>query len=458
MRGGGGLMAINYPLQSEREKEFVLSFFEQALKEEENLYYYPKPNHYTEIDDFALFSLKKNLTPENLRIESLYRKGEIRRDLRGKLHTLLRKDKAIDEKIINKKFFYESRKLFNLSYQWKEFEISQEQREYDLIDKIEEFYPAPIEINVATINVCNLKCIMCQLHNPKLSQNHKTTFFKQKQLLPEKSVYDIIDYAAKHHIHNLSFTAAGEVLLDERIFDFVSYARKNGVPLIGLVSNGVLLAEKGEQLLESGVNRITVSIDGATAEIYKKIRGAALHKVEQGVRKCVDYARKLNQQGRTIEIELACVLVFDEMQSIEQKELYLSKWADVRDIITRITFNELATFDENGWDTRNNAVIDRNKRQICHSPFRKIMINPYGDVTVCCTMSTSAYYNSFLVGNVNQQTLEEIWAASPMRTLRKENIRKKFSDFSICARCNEWAYNDFSEIIQKPTAQEKIIL
>ena len=456
--GGGGLMAINYPLQSEREKAFVLSFFDEALKDEGNLYYYPKPNHYTEIDDFALFSLKKNLTPENLKIESLYRKGEIRRDLRGKLHTLLRKDKAIDDKIINKKFFYESRKLFNLSYQWKELEVSQEQREYDLIDKVEEFYPAPDEINIATTNVCNLKCIMCKLHNPKSRKNHKTTFFQQKQLLPEKSVYKIIDYAAQHHVHNLGFTAAGEVLLDERIFNFVSYARKKGVPLVGLVSNGILLGEKGEQLLESGVNRLTVSIDGATAEIYKKIRGADLYKVEQGVRKCVDYARKLNQQGREIEIELACVLVFDEMQSVEHKELYLSKWADARDIITRITFNELATFDENGWDTRNNAVIDRNKRQICRLPFQKIMINPYGDVTVCCTMSSSAYYDSFLVGNVNEQMLEEVWTGLPIQTLRRENLRKTFSDFSICARCNEWAYNDFSEAIQKPIAQEKTIL
>lgn len=87
-----------------------------------------------------------------------------------------------------------------------------------------------------------------------------------------------------------------------------------------------------------------------------------------------------------------------------------------------------------------------------------MMINPYGDVTVCCTMSTSAYYDSFLVGNANEQTLEAIWTASPIQTLRKENLRKVFSDFSICARCNEWAYNDFSEVAQKPIAQEKTIL
>ena len=87
------------------------NFYQIAKESNTNLYYYPKPNHYMEVDDFALFSLKSNLTPENLKIESLYRKDLIPRDLRGKLHTLLRKDKGIEEKYIQKKFFYESRKL-----------------------------------------------------------------------------------------------------------------------------------------------------------------------------------------------------------------------------------------------------------------------------------------------------------------------------------------------------------
>ena len=104
--GGGALVAFNYPLVEEKEKEFAKAFLKTAMESKDNLYYYPKPNHYTEVDDFAFFSLQKNITSENLKIESLYRQGQIRRDLRGQLHTLLRKSKNIEIESIYKKFFY----------------------------------------------------------------------------------------------------------------------------------------------------------------------------------------------------------------------------------------------------------------------------------------------------------------------------------------------------------------
>ena len=174
-------MAFNYPLVEEKEKEFAKAFLKTAMESKDNLYYYPKPNHYTEVDDFAFFSLQKNITSENLKIESLYRQGQIRRDLRGQLHTLLRKSKNIEDKFIYKKFFYESRKLFNCSWDWKEYKASQEQLEYDLLEKIGEFYAAPREINIATTNICNLECVMCLLHNPKLQATHKTSFLNKNK-------------------------------------------------------------------------------------------------------------------------------------------------------------------------------------------------------------------------------------------------------------------------------------
>ena len=451
-------MSFNYPLLEQREKVFAKDFFKTALNSKENLYYYPKPNVYTEIDDFALFSLRENITSENLKIESLYRNNLLHRDLRGKLHTLLRKERNIDSKILSKKFFYESRKLFNCSYTWKALEVSQEQLQYDLIDKIEEFYPYPIYVNIATLNICNLECVMCPMFSPALKDTIQTDFFKQKQVLDESVVYKVIDFISQNTIQTtaIGFIALGEPLLDKRIPKFISYARNKGIDLVTLTTNGTLLEQKGIALLKAGLNRMTISIDGATPETYKKIRGTDLEKVERGVRKCVEYARILNNQGADIEFEVACVLVFDEMSTQEQKELYLNKWSDCRDVVKRITFNELATFDENGQDRRNNAVIDLHKRSICMFPYQRMMINPYGDVSVCCTMSSSAYHYPFSVGNVYQHGLEEIWRGEGISILRKENLEKNFTEFSICARCNEWAYNDFTQE-DTPQAKEKVL-
>ncbi|MCI7765125.1 hypothetical protein [Helicobacter sp.] len=199
MEGGAIMLAFNYPLLTNKDKEYAKEFYRIAKNSEENLYYYPKPNHYMEVDDFAFFMLKNNLTLENLKIESLYQRELLQRDLRGKLHVLLRKDRQIEEKYINKKFFYESRKLFNLSWKWKEYQVSQEQLEYDLIERVGEWYPGPTMVNIATINICNLKCIMCPLHSEEAkSKEIASDYFDKKQLLATDKVYEVLDYIADY--------------------------------------------------------------------------------------------------------------------------------------------------------------------------------------------------------------------------------------------------------------------
>ena len=425
----------DYPLLEKRDKDFAREFYQIAKESNTNLYYYPKPNHYMEVDDFALFSLKSNLTPENLKIESLYRKDLIPRDLRGKLHTLLRKDKGIEEKYIQKKFFYESRKLFNLSWQWNEFRVSQEQLEYDLIDRVQEWYAGPSEINIATTNVCNLKCIMCKLHNPDLKKTHKTQFFSRKQFLDEKIVYSILDYAEKKNVANVAFTAAGEALLDHRLVDFIAYAKDKNIPLISLVTNGVLLEDKGIELLNAGLNRMTISIDGATQETYRKIRGTDLEKVERGVRKCVEYARAINANGGDIEMQLNCVLVNEEV--IHEEKLYLEKWKEYRDIIKNIYFTDLVISDTKGRRNKRDACFNKT-HEACSYPWLGFQVDVYGNVSVCCTMQDSSLREKLIsIGNVYNQKVYDIWNSEAMRELRKENLRQQYSKFEICKKCVE---------------------
>ena len=273
-------------------------------------------------------------------------------------------------------------------------------------------------------------------------------------MLDKEKVYAMIDYAQKWSVENVSFTAAGEALLDARLLDFVGYARVRNVALISLVTNGLLLEEKGEKLLEAGLNRMTISIDGATPETYRRIQESNLDKVERGVRKCVEYAEKLNAQGRGIEFEVACVLVDAEVEN--QKDLYLAKWSDCRDVIKRITFNNLAVFDGNGDYVRTNADIDFKHRNVCSEPFWKIMINPYGDVTTCCHMSSSAYHYPYSIGNIYDLDFEKIWNGEKAKILRKESLEIKFNVFSVCEKCSEWAYNNWN-IGESVESKEKSI-
>ncbi|MDA3967558.1 radical SAM/SPASM domain-containing protein [Helicobacter sp. WB40] len=350
---------------------------------------------------------------------------------------MLRDDLKIDKSICNKKFFYESRKLFNLSYIWHEYSASREQLEFDLTDNVKYFYPYPKGINVSINNVCNLTCIMCPFFSKEFEKTHKIDYFKTKRVLEDSYIYEAIDYLSKaveqYPDVTIGFTAAGEATLDDRLPKFIEHARQKGIPYRYIVTNGTMLEKVGVDLLESGLNRMAISIDGATSETYKKIRGASLDKVERGVRKCVEHARKLNAFGANIEFDLNCVLT-DIFKESDEKDMYLQKWSDCRDIITKIFFTNMVVYDEFGLDKNTQK---RYEKFSCSLPWQNFSVDCYGNVTCCCTMDSSVMYNPISLGNVKELGYKGVWNGIGYKTLRKETLEQKFNKFSLCNGCAE---------------------
>ncbi|MDE5603722.1 MAG: SPASM domain-containing protein, partial [Helicobacter sp.] len=297
-------------------------------------------------------------------------------------------------------------------------------------------------------------CIMCPFFSKELKEKQQTDFFKQKIKIEDKVVYEAIEFMAKASKENpnvtIGFTAAGEATLDTRLPKFINYARNKGIPWRYIVTNGTLLEQRGIELLDAGLNRMTISIDGATEETYKKIRGTDLIEVERGVRKCVEYARKLNNQGGKIEFDLNCVLVNEEIE--KEKALYLEKWSDCRDIISRIYFTRLVVYDIQGNDINKTDVQDR--EMICSLPWNNYAIDCYGDVTVCCTMDASAMYKPVSIGNVKELGVEGVWSSSRAKLLRQEQLKSSFDVFSICHNCSEKFKACFDENTKDSTKHE----
>ena len=73
------------------------------------------------------------------------------------------------------------------------------------------------------------------------------------------------------HMPILVFSG-GEPLCRDDIFELISYANGKGLD-VALATNGTLLdSEVVEKIKGSGVSRVSVSLDGATAEIHNKLR------------------------------------------------------------------------------------------------------------------------------------------------------------------------------------------
>jgi len=151
----------------------------------------------------------------------------------------------------------------------------------------EEFKPRLIFWEVT--KGCNLRCIHCRATATELSSPTD---------LPTTKALDIIDQIAAHS-NPILVLSGGEPLYRSDIFQLARYATDKGLR-VALATNGTLVTkEVARMIADSGVKRVSISLDGADALTHDSFRGipgafeAALHGL-----------RNLQQVGMSVQINM----------------------------------------------------------------------------------------------------------------------------------------------------------
>jgi MoaA/NifB/PqqE/SkfB family radical SAM enzyme len=110
---------------------------------------------------------------------------------------------------------------------------------------------------------CNLNCVMCPWR--EIAKN------SENRGLMSPEVWNAIrPYLSK--AKSIDFTGGGEPLLQPQLPEWIAAAKAAGCET-GFLSNGLLLKrDKLQQIFHAGVDWICISMDGADAETYEKIR------------------------------------------------------------------------------------------------------------------------------------------------------------------------------------------
>ena len=118
-------------------------------------------------------------------------------------------------------------------------------------------------LQVESAIACNLRCVMCPWR--EISKNAYN-----RGLMSQRVWEGIRPYLAE--VTSIDFTGGGEPLLQPKLEKWIAEAKNAGCET-GFLSNGLLLRkERLKGLLNAGLDWICISIDGATADIYDKIR------------------------------------------------------------------------------------------------------------------------------------------------------------------------------------------
>ncbi len=145
----------------------------------------------------------------------------------------------------------------------------------------------PFEASIKLTERCNSKCITCNVWKKK-----------PKNEWSGKEIIEIFKQLREIKIKAITLTG-GEPLLREDIGNLIKKAKEITGAKVYLITNGLLLKKKAKILIESGIDYISVSLDGVE-EINDKIRGIPGHfkKAIEGIK----FLKKLSREKPLINI------------------------------------------------------------------------------------------------------------------------------------------------------------
>ena len=270
----------------------------------------------------------------------------------------------------------------------------------------------PVEYIVETTAKCNLYCPMC----PR--ETHK----QPKEDMTDEIFNRLVEESGKTAEH-MMLIGLGEPFMDRKIFDRIEYCERHKISTL-LSTNGTFLDDKlAARLLESPLEHITLSFDGATKRSYEHYRkGAKFEKVRDNF---VQFARMKQERKAKMQVVMQMVRMERNANEVEEFKRF---WKAVPGIDqVRIKEDETNVLQPMAGRAQNGAA------RPCHYLWRGPMyVKHNGDVYPCC----QAYMlDGAAIGNIADQSLKEIWNSSDMQQLRLKHATGRAGEIDMCARC-----------------------
>ncbi|HXC04795.1 MAG TPA: SPASM domain-containing protein [Bacteroidia bacterium] len=290
----------------------------------------------------------------------------------------------------------------------------------------------PISISIEPTTSCNLRCPECP--------SGLRSFSRPTGMLEEAFFRKTIDELYPDLIY-LTFYFQGEPYLNPRFLDLVRYAHSRHIFTSTSTNAHYLDEAAAKATVESGLDRLLISLDGTTQETYASYRiGGELSKVLEGTRRLVKWKKALNSSTPILIFQFLVVKPNEhQLQDVQQLALELG--------VDEVKFKTAQIYDyKNG-----NKLIPDNNRYSRYRPKKdgtwelknrlenhcwKLWQSPvitWDGVVVPCCFDKDAQH---AMGDLKNTSFRELWQGKEYRTFRS-SVLKSRSEIDICTNCSE---------------------
>jgi len=293
----------------------------------------------------------------------------------------------------------------------------------------------PVSISFEPTTSCNLRCPECP---SGLRQFSRPTGMLQNDFFTRT-----IDEIHKELLY-LIFYFQGEPYLNPDFLKMVKYASDKKIYTATSTNAHDLNDEAARKTVESGLDRLIISIDGTTQDVYQQYRvGGNLEKVLEGAKNIMKWKKELKSKTPFVFFQFLVVKPNEhQIEDIKRlaKEVGVDevrfKTAQVYEYETDPN-NLIPTIDKYSRYKKNTDGSYSAKNKLANRCWKLQHANVItwdGLVVPCCFDKDATHQ----LGNLKTQSFKEIWHNDNYKQFRSE-LMKSRKNIDICANCSEGA-------------------
>jgi radical SAM protein with 4Fe4S-binding SPASM domain len=280
---------------------------------------------------------------------------------------------------------------------------------------------------------CNFKCTFCPTgHRDMIAETGRYQGVMKFDVF-QKIVDDLAAFDSP--IKVLRLYKDGEPLLNKRFADMVAYARNaKHIEYIDTTTNGTFLSpERMGPIIEAGIDKINISVDGMSEAGYQKFTGFKFD-----FAKFVDNVKWLYANKGNCEI---VVKIPAELITEDERKKFLDTFGDHCD---RIFIENFAPcWPEFDIEAHTGVKISKGIYQqdigdtdTCPYIFYGYSVNADGLVSSCFL----DWGRKLIIGDVREQSMKEIWTSDRMNALRLQHLEGRRRQNGVCGNCGQLSH------------------